>query len=92
MSSMELTRVAYEVERLAKFFETIGLHPSLWKDRLTECEGAAVQKIIANNRQMVMDFNTSGSAAMAERWDCSRRTAFRKRDRAAKECQITASA
>jgi hypothetical protein len=92
MSSMELTRVAHEIERLAKFFETIGLHTSLWRPQLAECETAAVQKIIANNRQMVMDFNSSGSAAMAERWDCSRRTAFRKRDKAAKECQIIASA
>lgn len=92
MSVMELERVANEFKRLSDFLTKINLHPSLWKTNLIECEQAAVQKIIYNNRQMVIEFNREGSATMAERWDCSRRTAFRIRDRAAKECQTAATA
>lgn len=90
MNVMELERIASEFKRLADFLTKINLHPSLWKANLIECEQAAVQKIITNNRQMVIEFGRNGSEAMAERWDCSRRTAFRKRDRAAKECQVNA--
>lgn len=87
MSSIELSRVALEIGKMEKFLRSIGVHPSLWEHALKDIELAAVQKIIHNNRQILMDFNANGSSAMAERWDCSRRTAFRIRDKAKKECQ-----
>ena len=92
MDVIELARVSAEIERLAAFFKAIGLHESLYKAQLIECEQAAVNKILSNNRQMVMEFNRNGSERMAERWDCSRRTAFRIRDKAAKECHLVESA
>lgn len=92
MDVIELARVSAEIQRLAAFFKSIGLHESLWKAQLIECEAAAVNKIVANNRQMVLEFNRNGSQAMSERWDCSRRTAFRIRDKAAKECQLPETA
>lgn len=87
MEVIELSRIAAEVERFTKFLESIGLHPAIWKASLIEIERAAVQKGAANNRQMVIDFNRNKSDVMRQRWNCSRSTAFRKRDKAAKECQ-----
>lgn len=88
MNSFELSRVASEVQRLAEFLRRLGVHPNLWQQQLQDIEMHAVQKIIANNRQMVIDFSANGSEAMAERWGCSRRTAFRWRDKASKECHL----
>lgn len=90
MDVIELARVSAEFQRLAAFLEQINLHPSLWKANLIECEAAAVNKILANNRQMVMEFNRNGAEVMSQRWECSRRTAFRIREKAAKECHEAA--
>lgn len=92
MNIIELSRIRREVEGMADFCKSIGLHPAQYSIQLQEIEMAAVQKAISSNSQMVMDFNRNGSDKMAERWDCSRRTAFRKRDKALKECQLKSTA
>jgi hypothetical protein len=88
MNVIELSRIRREIEDMADFCKAIGLHPSQYMTQLREIEVAAVQKAISSNRQMVIEFNRNGSDAMSQRWDCSRRTAFRIRDRAAKECHL----
>lgn len=73
----------FNIRRLAKWraesealFESLGLRQAQYMDKIGELADTGTEKIIANNSQLLFQFDDVGAVAIAERKGVSLRTVY----------------